>query len=113
MAELTQNENACWPLPLEKEERTFAKFSLAGSLVPLLRRSCNGRILHRKGLVATERIVARELVYTDEGNRYLETGLPRHNSSAGSGKEQRLTTSANTLPSRSVSGSSGKKASSG
>jgi phenylalanyl-tRNA synthetase alpha chain len=75
MAELTQNEKRLLAV-LGKEERSYAT-PLAGLLGATPEAVVQwAHLAQEKGLVATERIVARELIYTDEGKRYLETGLP-------------------------------------
>ena len=75
MAELTQNEKRLLAV-LEKEERAEAP-SLAGLLGTTPEAVVQwAHLAQEKGLVITDRIVDRELIYTDEGKRYLEIGLP-------------------------------------
>jgi phenylalanyl-tRNA synthetase alpha chain len=75
MAELTQNEKRLLTI-LEKEKRTESS-RLAGLLDTTPEAVVQwAHLAQEKGLVIAERIVERDLVYTDEGNRYLEKGLP-------------------------------------
>src|SRR5512139_1413269 len=75
MAELTQNEKRLLAI-LEKEKEAEAPrlASLLGATPEAVVQWAH--LAKEKGLVTTERIVARQLNYTDEGRGYLEKGLP-------------------------------------
>jgi phenylalanyl-tRNA synthetase alpha chain len=75
MAELTQNEKRLLAL-LAKEKKADAPH-LAGLLEATPEALVQwAHLLGDKGLVTVERIVAKEIVCTDEGKSYLKNGLP-------------------------------------
>jgi phenylalanyl-tRNA synthetase alpha chain len=75
MAELTQNEKRLLAT-LEKEKKADAPH-LAGLLGATPEAVVQwAHLAQDKGLVAVERIVVKEFVFTDEGKNYLKNGLP-------------------------------------
>ena len=75
MAELTQNEKRL--LATLEKERTADAPHLAGLLEATPEAVVQwAHLAQDKGLVTVERIVVKELLYTDEGKTYAKNGLP-------------------------------------